>query len=166
MRAFTKLMRLPFSFLRYEGHLSVMHVDDCYLQGDSFKKCAENVIRTIEVLESLGFYIKIARSEITPNQQITFLGVIIDSFHMTLTLTNENKQKFLNLCTTARLAHTLAIRELTKLMGNLAASMEAVSYGRLFYRQHKRDKIKSPQQYKGNFKAKITLSDLSKKEFT
>ena len=71
MRAFTKLMK-PLSFLRSEGYLSVMYVDDCYLQGDSFTKCAENVIRTIEILESLGFYIKRDKSEIIPKQQITF----------------------------------------------------------------------------------------------
>ena len=166
MRAFTKLMKPPFSFLRSEGYLSVIYVDDCYLQGDSFTKCAENVIRTIDILESLGFYIKMEKSEIIPKQQITFLGVIIDSLHMTITLTNEKKQKILKLCTAARLAHTLTIRELAKLIGNLVASMEAVPYGRLFYRQLEREKIKSLQQNKGNFEAKITLSDLSKKELT
>ena len=58
MRAFTKLMKHLFSFLRSEGYLSVIYVDNCYLQGASFTKCAKNVIRT-EILENLGFYIKI-----------------------------------------------------------------------------------------------------------
>ena len=58
MRAFTKLMKHLFSFLRSEGYLSVIYVDNCYLQGDSFTKCAKNVIRT-EILENLGLYIKI-----------------------------------------------------------------------------------------------------------
>ena len=31
MRAFTKLMKLPFSFLRSDGYLSVIYADDCYL---------------------------------------------------------------------------------------------------------------------------------------
>ena len=66
----------------------------------------------------------------------------MDSSHMTVTLTIEKKQKFLNLCTAATLAHTLTIRELAKLIGNLIASMEAVPYGRLFYRQPERGKIK------------------------
>ena len=60
---------------------------------------------------------------------------------MTMTLTNEKKQKILNLCTAARLAHTLTIRELAKLIGNLVASMEAVPYGILFYRQFKEIKL-------------------------
>ena len=44
------------------------------------------------------------------------------------------RNKILKLRTAARLAHTLTIRELAKLIGNLVASMEAVPYGRLFYR--------------------------------
>ena len=75
MRAFTKLIQPPFSFLRSEGYLSVIYVDDCYLQGDLFTKCAKNVVSTIDILESLGFYIKMEKSEIIPKQQITFLGV-------------------------------------------------------------------------------------------
>ena len=122
MRAFTKLMKPPFSFLRSEGYLSVIYVEDYYLQGDSFTKCAKNLVR-IDILESLGFYIKMEKSEIISKQQITFLGVIIDSLHMTITLTNEKKQKILKLCTAARLAHTLTIRELAKLIGNLVASI-------------------------------------------
>ena len=91
MRAFTKLMRPPFSFLRSEGYLSVIYIDDCYLQSVSFTKCAENVIRTIDLLENLGFYIKIEKSEIIPKQQVTFSGVIIDSLHMTITLTSAGQ---------------------------------------------------------------------------
>ena len=84
---------------------------------------------------------------------------------MKKTLTIEKKQ-VLNLCPAARLAHTPTIRELAKLNRSLVASMEAVLYGRLFYRQLERDKIKSHQQNKDNFEANITLSDLSKKELT
>ena len=51
---------------------------------------------------------------------------------MTVTLTNEKKQKILKLRTAARLAHTLTIRDLAKLIVNLAASMEAIPYRRLF----------------------------------
>ena len=52
-------MKPPFSFLRSEGYFTVIYVDHCYLQCFSFTKCAENVIRTIDIPESLGFDIKI-----------------------------------------------------------------------------------------------------------
>ena len=70
------------------------------------------------------------------------------------------------MCTKAKLAHTLTIRELAKHMGNLVASKEAVSYERPFRRQLESDKIKSVQQNKGHFEANITLTHLSKKELT
>ena len=76
-----------------------------------------------------------------PKQHITFSVVIIDSLHMTITLTIEIKTKKLYLCAEARSPDT--IRELAKLIGNLVGSMEAVPFGRLFYRQLERDKITS-----------------------
>ena len=94
------------------------------------------------------------------------MGVIIDSLQTTITLNIEKKQNVLNLCTATRSAHTLTIRELAKLIGSFLASMEAVLFGRLFYRQLEKDKIKSLQQSKNNFEAKITLSERSKKELT
>ena len=54
----------------------------------------------------------------------------------------------MNLCTASKLAHSLTVRQLAELIGNLVASMEA----------------KFLQQNKSNFEVKITLSDLSKKE--
>ena len=39
-------------------------------------------------------------------------------------------------------SHSLTIRELAKLIRNLITSMEAVPYGRLFYRQLEKVKIK------------------------
>ena len=54
MRAFTKLPKPPFC-ISTEGYLSVIYVDDCYLQGDSFTEWVENVIWTIVILESLFF---------------------------------------------------------------------------------------------------------------
>ena len=44
-----------FFFFRSEEYLSVIYVYDCYLQDDLFRKCAKNVIRTGEVLDSMRF---------------------------------------------------------------------------------------------------------------
>ena len=40
-------MKLSFSFLRSEIHLSVIYVDDCYLQGDSFIKSIEKFVKNL-----------------------------------------------------------------------------------------------------------------------
>jgi hypothetical protein len=44
-RKFTKLLKPVFSNLRSIGHLSVIFIDDSYLQGADFNLCVKNVKR-------------------------------------------------------------------------------------------------------------------------
>ena len=57
MRLFTKLLKPPFSILRTHGYLSVVFVDDSYLQGHTFSTCEDNVNATVDLLQLLGFTI-------------------------------------------------------------------------------------------------------------
>ena len=57
MRLFTKLLKPPFSILRTHGYLSVVFVDDSYLQGHTFSTCEDNVNATVDLLQFLGFTI-------------------------------------------------------------------------------------------------------------
>ena len=91
MRIFTKITKIPFSVLRMQGHSSVVYVDDFYLQGDSYESCLKNVIDIIIMLRSLGFTIHPAKSVLKPIQNLIYLGFIINSKDMTLTLIEEKK---------------------------------------------------------------------------
>ena len=62
MRVFTKLLKVPFSYLRSLKHISVAYVDDTYLQGGILKDCVHNVQDTLKVLRKLGFIIHIDKS--------------------------------------------------------------------------------------------------------
>ena len=57
-RNFTKILKPVLATLHTMGHISTIHIDDCYLQGKSYKQCIENVIDSIILLDSLGFGIK------------------------------------------------------------------------------------------------------------
>ena len=50
MWIFTKISKIRFSIVREKGFLSVVYVDDSYLQGDDYKYCFSNVLSTIENL--------------------------------------------------------------------------------------------------------------------
>ena len=86
MRVFTKLLNVPFSYLR-SLKLSVVYVDDTYLQGNTVKDCIHNVQDTVNVLRNLGFTIHVDKSILVPKQEITFLGFVFNSVKMTITLT-------------------------------------------------------------------------------
>ena len=71
---------------------------------------------------------------------------------MTITITNEKKVK-IHEYAKKLLVDTPNIREVAKFLGNLATSLEAVTYGRLFYRFIEIDKINALKLSKGNFDA-------------
>ena len=91
MRTFIKISKVPFGHLRSQGHNSVVYVDDSYLQGDTYQSCLANILDTIKLLRELSFVIHPDKSVLTPNQATVFLGFVISSKHMTLSLTDERK---------------------------------------------------------------------------
>ena len=53
--------------------------------------------------------------------------------------------------------HQDSIRELARMLGNIVASLPALTFGPLFYIHLKRDKIRVLKYHKGNFEGKISL---------
>ena len=47
----------------------------------------------MSLLRNLGFTIHPIKSSFVPSQEIIFLGIVINTQHMTITLTNEKKVK-------------------------------------------------------------------------
>ena len=78
MRVFTKLLKPVFSQLRKIGHLSVVYVDDTFLQGDTFEECLQNIRSTVNLLQTLGFTVHPDKSVLNPTQKIEFLGFVSD----------------------------------------------------------------------------------------
>ena len=79
--------------MRSLGHNSVVYVDNSYLQGETYQACLDNNSDTVKLLRELGFVIHTEKSVLTPSQTIVFLGFTISSKNMTLSLTDEKKNK-------------------------------------------------------------------------
>ena len=142
MRIFTKISKVPFGHLRSQGHNSVIFVDDSYLQGDRYQSCLANILDTIKLLRELDFVIHSDKSVLTPSQTIAFLVFVISSKHVTLSLTDEKKNKIKTLLMNCLHSHQISIRELARILGNIVASFPAVTFGPLHYRHLERDKIR------------------------
>ena len=118
-----------------------MHVDDSYLQGETSQACLDNISNTIKLLRTLGFVINTEKSVLTPSQAIVFLGFIISSKNMTLSLTDERKNKIKTILTDCLGKCKISLRELARILGNIFASFPAVAYRPLHYRHLEREKI-------------------------
>ena len=73
-RIFTKILKPALATLHVMGYISVTHIDDCYLQGQTYKKCVCNIIDTFILLDSLRFVIHHIKSILNPSQEIVTLG--------------------------------------------------------------------------------------------
>ena len=158
MRIFTKMLKPPFAKLRSEELVSTIYVDDTLLLGDNELECKTNTITTVNLLRHLGFTISPDKSVFTPCQEITFLGFILNSIDMTITLTSDKKNRIMQFCIDIINKPNISIRTLSCFIGNLVAAFPAVPYGRLFYRELECTKISALSTHKGNFDISICIN--------
>ena len=118
------LQKYPKSpFHTYKGFVSVVFVDDSYLQGNTKEAYLHNIASTIELLQNLGFSIHSAKFILTPTQRIKFLGFVIDSVQMTLEITEEKKNKVHNFCLEIFQKEKITLRTLASVIDNFVASL-------------------------------------------
>ena len=159
-RKFTKLLKPPLAWLRINGHIVIAYIDDLYLQGKSFEECMHTIIQTLKILESLGFVIHPDKSNFIPCQKLLFLGFVINSKTMTVTLTHEKIMNLKDLIQQAlACANSIKIRSIAQIIGHIIASLPAVQYGALYYRQLDRDKTQALKNSRGNFDSLMSISD-------
>ena len=165
-RKFTKLLKPVFSNLRSIGHLSVIFIDDSYLQGADFNLCVKNVKDTITLLDQVGLVIHPEKSVLYPTQKLVFLGFLLDSIKMIISLTGEKTQKIKEACQKLLQSPQPTIREVARVIGMLTASFPGVMFGPLHYSHLDMDKTVALKLRKGNYNKTMTLSDEAKHELS
>lgn len=163
-RFFTKLLKPVYANLRLRGHLSACYIDDSYLQADSFQGCLKNVQDTVKLFQSLGFVVHEEKSVLTPTQKIKYLGFWLDSKQMTVSLSDEKKQKIKKACSELKRKRRFTIRELAQVIGILVSSFPGVLWGPLFYRNLDRLKSSAVELNGGNFEALTQITAKTEKE--
>lgn len=118
------MLKPVYSTLRQDGHLNVGYIDDSYLQGSDTKECLLNISDTQILFTDLGFVINVDKSCVIPAQQINFLGFVLDSVSMTITLTDDKKAEVKSICNAiiATQSHS-TITELAQLVGTLVSCL-------------------------------------------
>ena len=163
-RDFTKIIKVMFKFLRERGYTNTFYIDDSLLIEKTFERCVENVCSTIEVSRAAGFTVHPEKSVFFPSQEIKYLGFVLNSVTMTVSLTPQKCERITN-----KIRHILTltrprIQDVAECVGKLVATFPAIQYGRLFYRQLEIDKAQALKRSAGNFRSKMTLSQTSKQD--
>ena len=112
---------------------------------------------TVEILQNVGFCINVEKSVLVPTKHIEYLGNIIDSEAMTVTLPARRVEKTVKNCSSLASRNTAKIREVARVVGLLVAAFLAVEFGKLHYRILERAKIVALKEEKGNFDKLTTI---------
>ena len=78
-----------------------------------------------------------------PTQETEFLGFLINSVTMTVSLTHAKKEAIKEMCFLALSMNLVTIRFVAKILGKLSSSFIAVPLGNLHYRTLERLKSKA-----------------------
>lgn len=163
-RLFTKLLKPIYSTLRSRGFLSVAYIDDSYLQGESYEECQSNVNATVELFTRLGFVVHPEKSVIMPTQELKFLGFVLNSRTMSVSLTQERISSLTAVIKNLLTIKHPTIRDLAQVIGKLVAAFPGCMYGPLHYRAIEHEKSVALRKAKGDFDAPIQISDSVKEE--
>ena len=90
-RFFMKVLKTIFATLRELGHLLLGYLDDTILLADSVLDCEEAVTECVGLFQDLGFVVHEKKNVFQPTQSLVFLGFVLNSINMTVTLTTDKK---------------------------------------------------------------------------
>ena len=165
-RKFTKLLKVPLSYLHEQGHISLGHLDDFYLQGKTYNQCVDNVINTVQLFAKLGLISHPDKCNFIPSQTLVILGFALNSKLMTVKLTEDKATSLKHTCQNLLHQKSATIREVARVIGKLVSSFPGTMHGPLYYRKLDRDKTQALKVHKGDFDALMTISQAAKSELT
>ena len=162
-RIYTKILKPVYALLRSIGHTCMGHIDDSLLVGQSFNSRHRKIADTVSLFTNLGFTIHPVKSVLQPQRKIDFLGFVLDSITMTVTLTVAKAMRVRSACQNLLFQKTTTIRSVAQV---LVSSIPAVEYAKSHYRHLELDKISALRANNGNFDSIMALSVQSKTELT
>lgn len=94
-RIFTKCTKPIMSALRSHGHRGIIYIDDSLWMARTTQTMEETGTSVVNLFQQAGFQINEKKSSLQPTQSITFLGYVIDTVKMTVSLPQEKVQQIL-----------------------------------------------------------------------
>ena len=144
------------SMLRRLGIRAIIYLDDILIMAASREELIAARDTTIFLLHHLGLTINHKKSEFDPTKLIEFLGVMVDSQAMTLSLPMEKVQKLRKLCQDTLISKQVTLHELSSLIGKLRATAPAILVAPLQLR-YLQNLLKRGQQLTWNYGTIVPL---------
>lgn len=137
--AFTKVLKPVVSFLRGKGIKLIVYLDDFLIISSGKSQAEKDFLFTVELLEAVGFVINRAKSSGVPSQSREFLGLVVDSRSLTLSLKKDKVKQMVGSCRKMLSLGKASLWDLSSLIGNFSWAISAVPFAQAHYRslQHR-----------------------------
>ena len=155
---FTKLLRPVASFLRSMGIRILMYLDDFLIMAPSPEEVTRDLRMARHILTHLGFIINEKKSVSVPTQTIEFLGFVIDSRHMELSLPLEKISKLRKECRHMLNRSRVTGRSLAHLIGLMTSCLPAIRVAPLHYRSLQRLRTRTLHHHHMDYDYQTPLS--------
>ena len=162
---FTRLMRAALKPLRKEGIRLVAYLDDLLIISNSMEQAVENTREVIRWLEFLGFILNYKKSMLCPSQEILFLGTLINTGEMTLSVPQEKIKKVQREARQILRKDNWSARKLAATIGIMNSVCKAMSPGMLMTRYLLANLTDALLKNKNNWDTtRVEIWDTSKEE--
>ena len=158
-RLFTKILKPVLGLLREKGHQLVGYIDDFLVQGDKKDDCAYSLHESGNMFDRLGFTIHPVKSAFSPSQRIEFLGFVLDSVLMEVSISRDKAEKIRTLIKEFLKKKHIVIRDFARVIGSLVALDFGVWIGPVFWRRLELDKARWLKFHSFDFDQYMFLSD-------
>lgn len=163
---FTKILKPIVTFLRRQGLRLIIYLDDILILNSNAEGAGRDYLFAVSILENCGFFINLEKSVGTPEQVIEYLGLIIDSKSLSLSLRPEKTAKIIDLCGKALERVSVSLREIAKILGNLGWAIKAIPFAQSHYRDLQSQYIESYKQSGRSLNSTIVLDQNSRQNLS
>ena len=120
--------------LRELGLYLIIYIDDILVLAEAEPLLRYHITAVSYLLENLGFVINHPKSELTPTQEIEFLGFTVNSTKMELKVPGQTIRKIRSEAGKALQSHTVSALMLSRIIGKKNAATQAIPMAPLYYR--------------------------------
>lgn len=132
-RVFTKIISVVAAYLRKRGIRMTIYLDDWFTVNQQKKMLVQDQEEMINLLVRLGFIINVEKSELTPTQEITYIGALFKLKQGYVYPTPERLQN-LKIAIIKLIQGQISARHYLKILGLIASCLELIPNSRLFMR--------------------------------
>uniref|UniRef100_A0A1X7TWZ5 Reverse transcriptase domain-containing protein n=1 Tax=Amphimedon queenslandica TaxID=400682 RepID=A0A1X7TWZ5_AMPQE len=161
---FTKTLKPIAALGRELGIRLIVYIDDILLVAETKEKARDQASGLIYLLQCLGFTVNVEKTVLDLPQCLEFLGFMIDTTKMELSLPAQKIKKILVESQQLLEAELVTACTLSRLIGKMNATNQVIPPAPLFYRSLQMDLTEALRDASQDYEAELTLSPDSREE--